>query len=208
MTTHLPLVQTFKVLVVGESSVGKSSLMNRFVHGIFNTQHTATIGVDFKIAIVNIGEYKCRLQIWDTAGQERFHSITSSYYRGSDGVIIVYDVTNSASFDYVKSHISDMEHYCDKTIPMILVGNKNDATNETNKIVTTREASKYAQENQLNFFEISVKDNKNVNEVFNTISRLVLERRLQQSECLQRMSNGTRIELVDNTIPKRKCCLH
>ena len=64
MTTHLPLVQTFKVLVVGESSVGKSSLMNRFVHGVFNTQHTATIGVDFKIAIVDIGEYKCRLQIW------------------------------------------------------------------------------------------------------------------------------------------------
>lgn len=119
-----------------------------------------------------------------------------------------FQVTNSASFDYVKSHISDMDRYCDDAIPKILVGNKNDHANEKNKVISTREASKYAQENQLIFFEISVKDNKNVNEVFNTISRLVLERRLQQVECLQTMSNSTRIESTENTISKRKCCIH
>ena len=100
-----------------------------------------------------------------------------------------------------------MEHYCDEAIPKILVGNKNDDTKETNKVVSTREASKYAQENQFIFFEISVKDNKNVNEVFNTISRLILKRRLQQSECLQTTSNSTRIESTENTIPQRKCCV-
>ncbi|CAF1079016.1 unnamed protein product [Adineta steineri] len=209
MTKNPETVQTFKILVVGDSNVGKSSLMTRFVHGVFHSQYTATIGVDFQIGIVNINGYKCRLQIWDTAGQERFRSITSSYYRGADGIIIVYDVTNKASFTQVKDQITEMDSYCEKTVPRILVGNKNDNDNKTNKVISTDDALEYAKESNLLFFEVSVKDNKNITELFNEMTKLVLKQRLEEFEPIQNNNiTTTRIDPKQTTenINKKKCC--
>ncbi|CAF2511194.1 unnamed protein product [Rotaria sp. Silwood2] len=208
MTTNLEPVQTFKILIIGDSGVGKSSLMARYVHGIFHTQYTATIGVDFQIAIINIGAYKCRLQIWDTAGQERFRSITSSYYRGVDGIIIVYDVTDSTTFTHVKNRLSDVQNLCDTGIPKILVGNKDDSNNKVNKVVPTSDAHQYAEQNNLSFFEISVKDNRNITEVFDEIARLALKRRLNQCESAQMTKVGIRIQekqIIGNGM-KQRCC--
>ncbi|CAF0828218.1 unnamed protein product [Rotaria sordida] len=208
MTTNLEPVQTFKILIVGESGVGKSSLMARYVHGIFRTQYTATIGVDFQVAIINIGEYRCRLQIWDTAGQERFRSITNSYYRGADGIIIVYDVTDNASFTHVKVRFPDVQNLCDRNVPKILVGNKDDYNREVNKVVLTNDARQYAEQNNLLFFEISVKDNRNITEVFNEIAKLALKRRLNQSENLQNSIAEIRIEHkpINDNSTKNGCC--
>ncbi|CAF3521665.1 unnamed protein product [Rotaria sp. Silwood1] len=208
MTTNLEPIQTFKILILGDSGVGKSSLMARYVHGIFHSEYTATIGVDFQIAIINIGEYKCRLQIWDTAGQERFRSITSSYYRGADGIIIVYDVTDSKSFTNLKDRFADVQNLCETNIPKILVGNKDDRNNNVKKVVLTSDARQYAEQNNLLFFEISVKENRNITEVFDEIAKLALQRRLKQSESTQFSTVDLRIQekqIIDNDT-KKKCC--
>lgn len=116
-----------------------------------------------------------------------------------------FKVTNSASFERVKIQISELEHYCEKTIPKILVGNKDDNNNEINKAISTRDACEYAEQNHLTFFEISVKDNKNITEVFNEITKRVLKRRLEQT---QTNVGGIRIEQNPTTqnVKKKKCC--
>ncbi|CAF1525042.1 unnamed protein product [Rotaria magnacalcarata] len=208
MTTNLEPVQTFKILIVGDSGVGKSSLMTRFVHGVFHAPHNATIGVDFQIAIVNSGKFKCRLQIWDTAGQERFRSITNSYYRGADGIIIVYDVTDSETFVHLKDRFLEIQQFCDSDVPKILVGNKDDANNQQNKAVLSDDARQFAEKYNLLFFEISVKNSKNIADVFNAIARLALKRRLEQSDSMSSNIGVKRIQknkTVDNST-NRKCC--
>ncbi|CAF3245296.1 unnamed protein product [Rotaria socialis] len=201
-------VQTFKILIIGDSGVGKSSLMVRFVDDIFTPAYITTIGVDFKMSTINVDGHQCRIQIWDTAGQERFRVITSTYYRGADGVIIVYDVTNGESFANLKDWITEMERHCDKTVPKILVGNKDDNDNELGKVVLTSDARAYAEQKTLPFFETSAKDNKNISEAFNEITRLALKRRLTQSNNGQTAAGGTRIAAKRTVISggPKKCC--
>ncbi|CAF0723256.1 unnamed protein product [Adineta steineri] len=205
---NLDTVQTFKILIIGDSGVGKSSLMVRFVDDIFTAAYITTIGVDFKMSTINVDGHQCRIQIWDTAGQERFRVITSTYYRGADGVIIVYDVTNGESFANLKDWITEMERHCDKSVPKILVGNKDDNDNEAGKVVLTSDARAYAEQKGLPFFETSAKDSKNIAEAFNEITSLALKRRLNQSNNGQTPTGGTRIgakRTVVGGTPK-KCC--
>ncbi|CAF1212353.1 unnamed protein product [Rotaria magnacalcarata] len=207
-TKSLDPVQTFKILIIGDSGVGKSSLMVRFVDDIFTPAYITTIGVDFKMSTINVDGHQCRIQIWDTAGQERFRVITSTYYRGADGVIIVYDVTNGESFANLKDWITEMERHCDKTVPKILVGNKDDNDNELGKVVLTSDARAYAEQKVLPFFETSAKDNKNISEAFNEITRLALKRRLTQPNNGQTAAGGTRIAAKRTVISggPKKCC--
>ncbi|CAF1248153.1 unnamed protein product [Rotaria sp. Silwood1] len=175
---------SFKILIIGESSVGKSSLMTRFVDDTFQSAFVSTIGVDFKVRTLMIDEHPCQVQIWDTAGQERFRVITTTYYRDASGVLIVYDVTNAESFSRIRRWIEEINKYCDENIPKVLIGNKDDIVplNDTliNKEVSTIEAGNYAHEMNLPFFETSAKDNKNVTEAFYAITRLALHQRLQR----------------------------
>ena len=143
--------------------VGKSSLLLRFADNTFNGSYITTIGVDFKIRTVDVDGERVKLQIWDTAGQERFRTITSTYYRGTHGVIVVYDVTSGDSFANVKRWLHEIEHNCDVVVNRILVGNKNDAPNQ--KVVLTEDAQRFANQMGIKLFETSAKDNTNVEEV-------------------------------------------
>ena len=131
----------FKVVIIGNTHVGKTSLMMRYADDTFRTKHISTIGVDFKIVNVKIGDTCVKLQIWDTAGQDRFRTISSTYYRGAHGAIVVYDVTSSQSFYNVEHWINDMNAY-NQNVYKILVGNKDDDPNGTSvpKVIETNEA--------------------------------------------------------------------
>merc|ERR1712054_323336 len=116
----------FKLLLIGDSGVGKSCLLLRFADDTYTDTYISTIGVDFKIRTVEIEGKVIKLQIWDTAGQERFRTITSSYYRGAHGIIVVYDVTDEESFNHVKQWLVEIDRYCHEHVNKMLVGNKCD----------------------------------------------------------------------------------
>jgi len=116
----------FKLLLIGDSGVGKSCLLLRFTDDTYNDSYISTIGVDFKIRTIEIEGKVIKLQIWDTAGQERFRTITSSYYRGAHGIIVVYDVTDQVTFNNVKQWMQEIQRYACDTVNRLLVGNKVD----------------------------------------------------------------------------------
>ncbi|KAK4878058.1 hypothetical protein RN001_010564 [Aquatica leii] len=193
----------FKLLIIGDSGVGKSSLLLRFADNTFSGSYITTIGVDFKIRTVSIDGQRIKLQIWDTAGQERFRTITSTYYRGTHGVIVVYDVTNGDSFANVKRWLHEIEQNCD-VVNRILVGNKNDCPDR--KVVLTEDAKRFADTMGIQLFETSAKDNINVEEMFISVTRLVLRAKLEMKE----RQNVTQNDVVNlrksNKQGKKKCC--
>ncbi|CAF0732961.1 unnamed protein product [Rotaria sordida] len=211
----------FKILIIGESSVGKSSLMTRFVDDTFQPTFFPTIGVDFKVRTLVIDDHQCKVQIWDTAGQERFRVITTSYYRDAAGVLIVYDVTNGESFSRIRRWIDEINKYCDDNMAKVLVGNKDDSPssdgNHIQKVVLTSDAQQYARQMKLTFFETSAKDNKNVYEAFYAITRLALYQRLEtraKTQAMQHndMTNGSTrshtVRLKPSKKSKKKIKIH
>jgi len=149
----------FKLLMIGNSNVGKSAMMNRFVDDIFDDSYVSTIGVDFKIKTMTICNKVAKVQIWDTAGQERFKNITTIYYRGANGCIIVYDITNKLSFDNIVYWLSELELHAPNKIPILLVGNKKDLSDK--RQVSENDLQMFANIFNLDYMEVSVKDNKN-----------------------------------------------
>ncbi|CAN1181593.1 Ras-related protein RABD1 [Linum perenne] len=158
----------FKLLLIGDSSVGKSCLLLRFADDSYVDSYISTIGVDFKIRTVELDGKTVKLQIWDTAGQERFRTITSSYYRGAHGIIIVYDVTDMDSFNNVKQWLNEIDRYANDTVCKLLVGNKCDLVE--NKVVDTQTAKALADELGIPFLETSAKDSINVEQAFLTMA--------------------------------------
>nr|XP_022920414.1 ras-related protein Rab-35-like [Onthophagus taurus] len=193
----------FKLLIIGDSGVGKSSLLLRFADNTFSGSYITTIGVDFKIRTVNIDGQRIKLQIWDTAGQERFRTITSTYYRGTHGVIVVYDVTNGESFANVKRWLLEIEQNCD-VVNKVLVGNKNDCPDR--KVVLTEDAQRFASTMGIQLFETSAKDNINVEEMFISVTKLVLASKREKIE-RQNVTDNDTVNLRRSTNKgKKKCC--
>ncbi|KAH8273759.1 ras-related protein Rab-35 [Drosophila bipectinata] len=191
----------FKLLIIGDSGVGKSSLLIRFSDDTFSGSYITTIGVDFKIRTVDIGGLRVKLQIWDTAGQERFRTITSTYYRGTHGVIVVYDVTNGESFANVRRWLEEIQNNCD-VVNKVLVGNKNDDPDR--KVVITEDAQRFAKQMDIELFETSAKDNINVDEMFLSITKQVLQHKLRTTSNEQQKDT---IHLKNTPGTKRrKCC--
>ena len=199
----------FKVVIIGNTHVGKTSLMLRYADDTFRTKHISTIGVDFKIVNVKIGETTVKLQIWDTAGQDRFRTISSTYYRGAHGAIVVYDVTSSQSFYNVEHWINDMNAY-NQNVYKILVGNKDDDPNGTSvsKIIETKEAQTLAKQLNVNSFETSAKENINVKEVFEDMAHELLKRYNLRKEHLTMKKDQSQqtIKLTKQKKKKKTCC--
>lgn len=194
----------FKLLIIGDSGVGKSSLLLRFADNTFSGNYITTIGVDFKIRTLEVEGERVKLQIWDTAGQERFRTITSTYYRGTHGVVVVYDVTNGESFANVKRWLHEIDQNCD-VVNRILVGNKND--DPQRKVVLTEDAQAFADRMNIELFETSAKDNLNVEEMFNAITRMVLASKKEQQQQNQTNSKKDKIQIhKTSNRPKKKCC--
>lgn len=166
--------KNIKLLTIGDSAVGKTCLISQFARDSFNPNFITTIGIDYKIKEVDIDGSKYKLLIWDTAGQERFRTITTSYFRGCQGILLVYDITVKKTFDNVSNwmdqiiQVNDGQHVC-----KILIGNKCDMVAE--RKVTEAEGKKLAEEYKIPFMETSAKDNINVQEAFLHITKDVVE---------------------------------
>lgn len=154
----------FKILLVGDSGVGKSCLMHRFIDDDFTESYISTIGVDFKIRTFNADDKTIKMQIWDTAGQDRFFSITSSYYRNGHGIAVVYDVTDMDSFTHVQRWLAEIEKYGKEDVCVLLVGNKSDMV--TNRVVDPEMGKALADQYNIPFIETSAKNASNVEDAF------------------------------------------
>ncbi|TKW17618.1 hypothetical protein SEVIR_5G379900v4 [Setaria viridis] len=155
--------------------VGKSCLLLRFSDGSFTTSFITTIGIDFKIRTIELDGKRVKLQIWDTAGQERFRTITTAYYRGAMGILLVYDVTDESSFNNIRNWIRNIEQHASDNVNKILVGNKADM-DESKRAVPTAKGQALADEYGIKFFETSAKTNLNVEQVFFSIARDIKQR--------------------------------
>ena len=197
-----------KIIVVGDSGVGKTNLINRFATDKFDTNSKATIGVEFVYKTLKIGKEVIKVEVWDTAGQERYRSITSSYYKGARGAIIVYDITNDDSFNNVESWMNEVVKKGKKDIQFLLLGNKSDLVND--RLVSEEKGIEKARELNMRLFEASALDKTNVNEAFNyLIKEIYLDVRrekMNNNNNLNDNINVRGIELNTNKSDKKKCC--
>jgi len=181
----------FKLLLIGDSGVGKSCLLLRFADDTYTESYISTIGVDFKIRTIELDGKTIKLQIWDTAGQERFRTITSSYYRGAHGIIVVYDVTDQESFNNVKQWLQEIDRYASENVNKLLVGNKCDLTNK--KVVDYSSAKEYADQLGIPFLETSAKNATNVEQAFMTMAAEI-KNRVGPAAANQAGSTGVKID--------------
>ena len=163
----------FKILLLGDSGVGKSSLLLRYTKNEFNIDMRSTIGVEFGLKFLKVDNFQLKVQIWDTAGMERYRSITSAYYKGAKGVIIVYDICRQKSFESVDKWIEDFKSKADEDAVILLIGNKNDL--DEKREVSKEEAEIMAKKNKYAFMETSAKDNNNVNRAFETLFKEIVK---------------------------------
>ena len=194
----------FKLVIIGNSGVGKSCLLLRFADDTFTENFYSTIGVDFRFKCLEIGERKCKLQIWDTAGEERFKTVTSAYYRGADGIIIVFDQTDRESFDNVENWIEDISKYSTDEPVKIIFANKDDVKIEKKKIDNI-DITELEKKTGLEVIKTSAKTGEKVNYAFEKLTqKLLLERNSRN------LSRGYSLEPpvpVEGRFAPKKGCL-
>ena len=164
----------YKILLLGDSSVGKTCFLMRYADNTFQEIHMSTIGLDYKLKNVQLDDGKIvKVQIWDTAGQDRFRSITKNYYKGAHGIILIYDVTSRKTFENVKNWVEQIKEEVSDKVNIILVGNKID--DEKNRKVSTEEGKQMADSCELEFFETSAKSGVNIDSTFNELVKKTVE---------------------------------
>ena len=191
---------TFKILTIGESGVGKTCILRRFVENKFLKNHLATIGIDFKTKTVNIKNKEIKLKIWDTAGEERFRNITQQYYKGADGIVLVYDVTDEASYDKIKDWMDQIiSNTTRDNIGLVLLGNKCDFEE---RAITEEQGKKLAEELKISYFETSALNGQGINEAFEQLTLDIMKIKGVDS------GHDTSIELkkVKKKKAKGDCC--
>lgn len=167
-----------KFMLVGDSDVGKSSLMLRYVEEYFLTSHLATIGLENKVKILNIRNFIIKLQVWDTAGQERFRSLTRGYFRNADGILFVFDITKKMSFENVKEWIEESEGLVGPDSKRILLGNKSDE--EQKRDIDNKQVEEFCNTKNLFYIETSAKNNSNVDKAFEKLVELIIENKTEE----------------------------
>ncbi|KAI8077819.1 ras family-domain-containing protein [Halteromyces radiatus] len=196
-----------KLLLIGDSGVGKSCLLLRFSDDSFTPSFITTIGIDFKIRTIELDGKRIKLQIWDTAGQERFRTITTAYYRGAMGILLVYDVTDERSFGNVRNWFSNIEQHANEGVNKILIGNKCDM--EDKRVVTKEQGEALANELGIQFMETSAKANIGVEEAFFDLARDI-KKRLIDTQQTQQTRQREEVRLDNNTTTNNKtaggCC--
>ncbi|GAB4847264.1 Ras- protein Rab11D [Ancistrocladus abbreviatus] len=157
----------FKAVLIGDSAVGKSQILSRFARNEFSLDSKATIGVEFQTRTLTIHHKSVKAQIWDTAGQERYRAVTSAYYRGAVGALLVYDITKRQTFEHIPRWLEELRSHADKNIVIMLIGNKTDL--EDQRAVSTEDATEFAQKEGLFFLETSALESTNVETAFMTV---------------------------------------
>ena len=184
----------YKILLLGDSSVGKTCFLMRYTDNTFQEIHMSTIGLDYKLKNVQLDDGKMvKIQIWDTAGQDRFRSITKNYYKGAHGIILIYDITNKKSFENVRTWINQIKEEVSEKVSIILVGNKID--DEEHRVVATEDGEKIAKELGLMFFECSAKSGVNIDSTFNELVKKTVENysKVSKGETLKNKKGGKKV---------------
>ncbi|CAN6454180.1 unnamed protein product [Victoria cruziana] len=208
----------FKVVLIGDSAVGKSQLLARFARNEFSLDSKATIGVEFQTRTLTIDHKTVKAQIWDTAGQERYRAVTSAYYRGAVGAMLVYDMTKRQSFDHVARWLEELRGHADKNIVIMLIGNKCDLGSL--RAVPTEDAKEFAQRENLFFMETSALEAINVETAFlnvlTEIYRIISKKALVANEDGEGAGNAALLKGTKIVVPgqepasdmkKQPCCM-
>ena len=197
---------TYKILILGDSSVGKTAYIVRFCEEKFEEGTISTIGVDIKTKFLTRKEKKINLQIWDTAGQERFRSIAKNSYKGADAIILMYDITNISTFKHIKNWITDIKSKTDKPLDklaLLIIGNKSDL--EENRQVNEENKNDLIKEHKIKIIETSAKENKNINESMIELIDKMIELGVGKFKNEGDDEDGQKLER-NNTQKKKDCC--
>ena len=197
----------FKLILIGDSSVGKSNILLKYLKNEFDQNSRATVGVEFGTKNIMINDKKIKIQIWDTAGQERYRSITSAYYKGAKGALIVYDITRQNTFENIDKWISDLKLNGDKNICIVILGNKSDLNNqrEVDKDLGMKKAAMY----KTAFMETSALNGENITKAFDEIIEQIyqLNKNAFEENIKKDIDKGVNLnDNKDNT--KKKCCVN
>uniref|UniRef100_A0A7S1TZX5 Ras-related protein Rab-11A n=1 Tax=Phaeomonas parva TaxID=124430 RepID=A0A7S1TZX5_9STRA len=198
----------FKVVLIGDSGVGKSNLLTRFTRNEFNLESKSTIGVEFATKTIKIDAKWIKAQIWDTAGQERYRAITSAYYRGAVGALLVYDISKHPTFENVERWLRELREHAESNIVVMLVGNKSDLGHL--RAVSTEEAMEFAERNDLAFIETSALDSSGVEVAFTRILKeiftLMNQRSIAGNGSTETVAGGNAISLGGGAPQESKGC--
>ena len=168
-----------KLLIIGDQAVGKTCLLLRYSDDSFTQNHIATIGIDFKTKFITINNIKIKLQLWDSAGEEKYRTITKSYYKGAQGIILTYDISKKESLNHIESWMKLINDNANDNVCKILIGNKIDVLNRE---VPKEEGEKIANNLGIKYFETSAKENINVEEAFNYLVKMIVENNTNDNE--------------------------
>uniref|UniRef100_A0A8C5CJ16 small monomeric GTPase n=1 Tax=Gadus morhua TaxID=8049 RepID=A0A8C5CJ16_GADMO len=200
-----------EVVLIGDSGVGKSNLLSRFTRNEFNLESKSTIGVEFATRSIQVDGKTVKAQIWDTAGQERYRAITSAYYRGAVGALLVYDIAKHLTYENVERWLKELRDHADSNIVIMLVGNKSDLRHL--RAVPTDEARAFAEKNGVSFLETSALDSTNVETAFQTILTAIYHI-VSQKQMADKRDNdmspsnnvvNIQVQPTENK-PKMQCC--
>ena len=198
-----------KLLTLGETEVGKTSIVLRYSDDKFHESKIATIGIDFKIKMIKKGNEKIKVSIYDTAGQERFKNIVKHYYKGANGVLLIFDITKRDTFEKLDYWLTDLQENSDNLdyLFIYLIGNKIDL--EAERKVSTEEANKFAQENNLSYIEVSAKTGFNIKKLFDETIKRTLEKIITFEKKEMNLNDSIRLSFLEQeekTSKNKWCC--
>ena len=208
MTSNEEMQIVLKLLLLGDSSVGKTSILLKYIQDKFDESSSiSTIGVDYMDKIIDYNNFKIKLQIWDTSGEEKFRTITKNFYRNADGLLVVYDLTRKETYDHIKIWLNEAKEY-NSNIKTVLLGNKLDRENE--REVLNKVATDYANKNNLKYLETSAKDGTNIKESFFAVIDLLLNGKSEKEILNEYTKEDSALSIAsDNNVERKKkkaCC--